>query len=156
MENSPIVLRRDRTKLTFLLVLIVTFALLFYWTIWSGVSKNLFWGYMGAVLFGAGALAVALQLYRPSTLTLDKNGLTWQVSWRTLKYEWSDFTQFMVFSPRWPVQHVGCLFSESYRNRHNSAALTGGVGSFGGSWERPVPEIVDLLNSARMAWGKSD
>ena len=86
-------------------------------------------------------------------LTLDQTGLIWQTGWRTLRYEWSDFAHFVVYSPRWPMKAAAGIFSAHSARNGAGRAFTRGLGSFGGFWEIGASAMVTVLNEAHERWG---
>jgi hypothetical protein len=150
LQNPPIILAQDRVKLSLLLIAGIGFVALI---LTIGIARSVFLTYAGLVLFGLGSMLVAWSIVRPATIVLDQSGIAYRSRMRTVQYEWQDFAEFFIWSPRWPVKFAGFVYSETSRRDRIGRAINGGIGSFGGSWELPVSEMVDLLNQAHGRWG---
>ncbi len=148
LDDPPIVLRQDRMKLVALcLIFAVLAALMFCIEPWEPPIARFFL----PTLLGAGALLFAWCAIFRATLTLDASGLVWRTGFRTVKYEWQDFTGFFVDFFNWQ-KYVGIEFSTRYKKYRPGRLNTGYLGSF---WELPAQKIVDVLNEARTRWDVS-
>jgi hypothetical protein len=154
LDNPPITLQQDPVKIALLLVFCVFAAMLAGLLLWTGNARSVYWGYVLLLMFGVGAFMLAWSLVRPGTITLGRSGLTYSTPFRFFQYEWGDFDKFIVWSPRWPNKYPAFVYSRSSNRDRLGRTLTGGIGSFGGCWELPVSEMVQLLNNAHARWGR--
>jgi hypothetical protein len=107
LDHPPIILRQDPLKLTLLLLFSAVLTTIAGLSLWSGNTRSVFWSYVLLLIFAGGGAAVAWSLVRPSTIILDRSGITYRTQWRIFQYEWRDFADFIVWSPRWPIKWPG-------------------------------------------------
>src|ERR1700758_5292708 len=100
LNDPPIILEQDRAKLALMLIVLIGFTLIVALSLRSGVVRSVIWSYVAATVLGALSLFFLYALFRPGRLILDPDGLTWRTSVRTFRYSWTDFSNFIVWSPR--------------------------------------------------------
>ncbi len=153
LDEPPIIITQDQGKVVFMLFLMIGLVLTFV-AISLGAGARLAVGlFMGFTLGGGGGWLMMPRLIPPRSLTLDKSGLTWDGTWKTRHFEWSDFTGFAVVPTAIFSRLPGCVFSESYAAHPLAKRFAGGAGSFGPCWEMTAQEMVTLLSEAKKRWG---
>jgi hypothetical protein len=153
LDNPPIVITQDQGVIVFMLFLMIGLVLTAV-AIGLGASVRLSAGlFMGFTFGGGGAWLMMPRLIPPRSLTLDENGLTWDGTWKSRHFAWSDFSGFAVIPTAIFSRLPGCVFSESYAAHPVAKRFAGGAGSFGPCWEMTAQEMVTLLGAAKQKWG---
>ena len=152
-DDAPVVFRQSRAKIALLFIVCTAMSAFLWWGIKTGHASDPGLSEIGLFLCGLGAVLMLLFFVQPASLTLSAEGLEWKTALRNRHYRWSDFDEFLL----WPRQRIfpqpSCRFSQRGREARPTRRLLGGLGSFGGLWERPPAEIVARLNQARTHWG---
>jgi hypothetical protein len=152
-DDGPIVFRQSRAKIALLFAVCAAMSDFLGWSIETGQASDPGVSEIGLFLCGLGAVLMLFFFIQPASLTLSAEGLEWKTAFRSRHYRWSDFEEFLL----WPKARIfpqpSCRFSQSARKTRPARRLLGGLGSFGGLWERPPAEIVARLNQARTHWG---
>ena len=149
LDDPPIVLRQDRVKLSLIALCFMLLAT-FVCSTGSPLHNNgtLFWtSFFGVVTGCFGWKAVM-----PGTLALDPAGIVWRTSFRKVKYEWNEFSDFRTYSIKGLINPVLGDFSGNRKSHRIWRNITGGPASFGAFWELPAQTIVDVLKKARSHW----
>jgi len=102
-----------------------------------------------------GALGVVM-LVRPTTLTIDRDGLTLRVLGRTRRYAWVDVHDFRAMRIGLVSKLVGFSFvnqaARGATTRQFNAAMTGVEATLSPGLEMKCEALADLLNEARERW----
>src|SRR5882672_491159 len=98
LYNPPIVITQNRLKLILVLLFAVGFTIFWSAMLWNGAVDRSTKNYLALVLLAVSTPMITYACFRPGSLTLDRDGLTWRNYWRTFHYEWSDFASFGVIS----------------------------------------------------------
>lgn len=154
LDHPPVVVSQYRLKLALrLFVFAALTAATVISTVLCSALKDAVWvllcvTFLAPIALGAfiAMLASAWTLFRPSTLTLDENGLTYAAYWYARFYRWSDIAAFFVSAPN-RLRSPACQFATSYRGRR--------FASFGGGWEMAPEDVVALLDEAKAKWGSA-
>lgn len=78
-------------------------------------------------------------------MTISPDGLAWGNRLGLKSWPWSDFDTFEIRQiPVFGIICVGCRFSAAHAGSHD--------GIIGLLWEMPAPDLVALLNEARLRW----
>lgn len=146
VDDPPIVIWQDRLKVSAMSLALAVLAAIFY-GMGSGSAARVFW----PILLGMTAALFGWMAIVRNCLILTPEGLTWRTAFHTFNYEWSDFERFVVALGR--TKMVAGVLSESYKRRQSWFWHWTGRWMFGGFWELPQQQIVDVLNRARTHWG---
>jgi len=146
LDDPPIVMWQDRVKVALPGLAMAVAAVLTY-GLGSASAASLFW----SILLSLMAVLMGWMAIVRSCLILAPEGLTWRTWIRTFDYEWGDFERFIVVSAR--SRMVAGVLSERCKRRRPWFSRWIGLKPFGGFWELPQQQIVDVLNEARRHWG---
>jgi hypothetical protein len=118
------------------------------------------------IFIGVAAFSSALligRLLSPPRLEMSRQGLAWFTGRKALRYDWNDFSGFCAYLPgRGFFKYVGYNYASSSPTRRTMSTnafviapyVRDGIdGSFGGPWELPADDVVELLNQAKAKWG---
>ncbi len=117
-------------------------------------TTDLVVGWLGAVLFGAGIPAFAWQLWRPTRLCLDAEGLLFEggPTRGTKRFLWRDIETFFVWEAGRGTKLVACRYLPGRGPGgaiQRMAYTLGADGTLATGWPMPADELVDLLNRYR-------
>ncbi len=152
LDHPPAVVVQDRAKL---LLRFAVFAALTAATVFSTVLcnalKDEIWSllsvsFLAPIALGCcvAMLASGWSLFRPATLSLDAQGLTYSAYWYARTYRWNEIAEFVVSAPN-RLRSPACTFVASHAGRR--------FASFGGGWEMAPEDVVALLDEAKKKWG---
>jgi Bacterial PH domain len=153
LDNPPIIIEQDKAKISAGIVCSTALFLMVALLQWNGASRSIEWGYVLVAIFGTLTLGLAVQLFRPGRLVIDRNGVSCRLLLNTTRYPWEDIASFATYSRNAFSRVPAILLAESSKLYPLSRRLTGGLSPLGGLWELSTPEIVDILNEARKRWG---
>ncbi|WP_158810893.1 hypothetical protein, partial [Beijerinckia sp. L45] len=96
LGSAPIVVTGSRGKAVLLLVSCLTFVVLGLVAIAKGEDDILAIGLPAALIFGLGMLVAAVQIARPSVMTLTLDGVTVRTIFRSWEVRWDQVDRFFV------------------------------------------------------------
>lgn len=142
--------RQSRLKLTIHTTAIAAWTVVLGFMAFVSAHAAGLWPYLALSLFAplaiAGAVAAvagALGLARPATLSADADGVAFR-TWRGARtIAWQDIAAFHVLSPTSALRSPGCELKQGVRK----------FVSFGRNWEKSAEEIVEALGEAEEARG---
>lgn len=159
LDEAPIVIGASRARAILLFVGCLTFVLLGLAAVFRGEEDVMAVALPSALVFGLGMLIAGLQIARPPTLTITREGVTVKTMFRTWSVDFVHVESFFVH--RRPTAGVAAGFGTSdmaafhwidtdRKPRRFSFGLTPGIdGGFGPGWSLSPRHLADLLNAAR-------
>jgi len=151
LGQPPIIIRSSRMTAALMLLIDVGFVAI-------GVmmardpEESAIIAYLIAGFFALGIPIFVWRVIRPDTMTLTKDGITWQGMFKTDHWPWTEVQDFRAYKPasRTIAKHVGFDFTDG--NDPATTKWMGVGGSFGTGWELSAVDLADLLNKARAMW----
>jgi hypothetical protein len=148
VDDPPIVMRKDRLKLTLTSLACLAFlglVLLIPVRTYSGWHLIIYGSLvLCTVMAGIGAMF-------PTTLILDPSGLVVRTAFRTVEHPWSRFDGF-----RWHRRQnlVAVVLGDlSDRPKVGWRRFLAEPLDLGSAWELPASRVVDVLNESLALWG---
>lgn len=120
-----------------------------------------FWAWAGVLIFGVGLAIFVIQLVRPDTLTLARDGFSYRSLGRSMRYAWADVAEFGVLVLRvqgGTTRQVGIRMKTPGGTlaRRMVSGLSGRFdGALPDNYGLPVEELVALLEEWRVAAARS-
>jgi hypothetical protein len=137
--------RQNRLKLVAVTALFAAWTLALAFMAFVSAHLVGLWPYVGvsvlvplALAFGVATFASAMSLYRPATLALDGDHLTFRTWRREQRIAVADIVAFEVMSPTSALRSPGCEKKTGPRK----------FVSFGRWWEKTPEKMVDELNTS--------
>jgi hypothetical protein len=160
LEQQPIVVTGSRGKAVLLFASCLTFVILGVVAIAKGEDDVLAVGLPAALIFGLGMAVAAVQIARPSIMTLTTDGVTVRTIVRSWDVRWDQVERFFVYRARAVGPQTGITAPDMAAFTWREPPVTarrwvkigraaGLDGAFGAGWQLSERQLADLLNAAQ-------